>query len=462
MTGPYIEILRANDAWKFYLWSLSPRLGGAMLGLGLVWLIHWSTGSYGAAGLVAGGYALAGAVVGPHVARLVDRFGQARTVPALLLINAAAIVALVGAAATRAPVVILVGIAAFAATWGPQFPALSRARWLHLHGNSPRLSTAFALESLTDEVPFVLGPAIVGTLSGLVHPAVGPLVAVVLLVAGGIPFALQRSTAPPSIAASSGERRGVFRPRLLALLGVFTALGLVFGAMQVSVTALAVQDGRPGLAGPMYSAFSLLSMIAGIGYGAIRWKPNIPNRLIAAMAALAVLVVPLLFVNRQPWIAIAVAVPGLAIAPALIAANTLAGELASRRTFTQTFTWIASATALGLAVGQSLAGQAADAIDVHVGFAIPILAAATGAAVASSFEQPPHSTLPRSTTPSKPDQASARIRRMSAEDRPPGRSLRGMRCPVTTRLGALNRLVSLRFQFDVHWCTRGHTMRCCD
>jgi MFS family permease len=400
LTRPYVGILREDQAWKFYLWSLPPRLGGAMLGLGLVWLIHWSTESYAAAGLVAGGYALAGAVVGPYLARLVDTFGQARTVPPLLVMNAVAIVALVVAAAARGPIVVLVGIAAVAATCGPQFSALSRARWLHLHGRSPRLSTAFALESLTDEIPFVLGPALVGTLSGLVHPAVGPLTAVVLLVAGGIPFALQRSTAPaPSKALSGTEHRGVFRPRLLLLLGVFAAFGLIFGAMQVSVTALAVQTGRPGLAGPMYSAFSLLSMIAGVAYGAIKWKWSIATRLIAAMTALAVLALPLLFVDRQPWLAIAVALPGIAIAPALIAANTLAGELASRRAFTQTFTWIASATALGLAGGQSLAGQAADAIDVHVGFAISIAAAATGAAITAFLRAsvPKHSTKEHDT-----------------------------------------------------------------
>ena len=133
----------------------------------------------------------------------------------------------------------------------------------------------------------------------------------------------------------------------------------------------------------MYSAFSLLSMIAGVAYGAIKWKSSIATRLTIALTVLAVLALPLVFVHRQPWLAIGVALPGLAIAPALIAANTLAGELASPSTFTQTFTWVASATALGLAAGQSLAGQAADAIDVHVGFGIPIAAAAAGAVVAT-------------------------------------------------------------------------------
>lgn len=377
---PYVEVLRVGGAWRFYVWTLLPRMGGAMLGLGLVWLVHWSTGSYASAGIVAGGYALVGSVAGPFVARFVDGFGQRRTVPLLLAVNAAAVVALVVAAAADLPLVVLTCIAAFAAVFGPQVPALSRARWSHLHAGSAHLSTAFALESLTDEVPFVLGPALVGTLSALVHPAIGALAAVVLLLGGGIPFALQRSAEPPpSRSDSKPGQSGRFSPALLLLLGVFAAFGLVFGAMQVSVTAAAVRSGQAGLAGPMYSAFSLLSMIAGITYGAINWKIGVRARLFAAMATLAVLTLPLLVVDRQPWLAVAVALPGLAIAPGLIACNTLAGEIAARGTLTQTFTWTASAMALGLAGGQSLAGQAADTLGVHWGFGLCMLGAAAAA-----------------------------------------------------------------------------------
>lgn len=376
---PYVEVLRGGGAWRFYVWTLLPRMGGAMLGLGLVWLVHWSTGSYASAGVVAGGYALVGAVAGPFVARFVDGFGQRRTVPLLLVINAVAIVVLVVAAAAGYPLAVLTCIAGFAAVFGPQVPALSRARWSHLHAGSAHLSTAFALESLTDEVPFVLGPTVVGTLSALVHPAVGALAAVVLLLGGGIPFALQRSAVPPPSRSSAGVRRGGgFSLTLLLLLGVFAAFGLVFGVMQVSVTAAAVQSGQSSLAGPMYSAFSLLSMIAGITYGAINWKIGVRARLIAAMATLAVLTLPLVVVDRQPWLAVAVALPGLAIAPGLIASNTLAGQLAGRGALTQTFTWTASAMALGLAGGQSLAGQAADTLGVRWGFGLSTLGAAAG------------------------------------------------------------------------------------
>src|SRR6185503_12321448 len=46
------------------------RVGIAMTGLGLVWLLHARTGSYGTAGLAAAGFALAEALIGPQLARL--------------------------------------------------------------------------------------------------------------------------------------------------------------------------------------------------------------------------------------------------------------------------------------------------------------------------------------------------------------------------------------------------------
>ncbi|MFC8593175.1 hypothetical protein ACFWXA_34420 [Streptomyces atroolivaceus] len=43
-----------------------------MAGLGIVWLVHAETGSFGAAGPVTGSFAVAETLVGPQTARLKD------------------------------------------------------------------------------------------------------------------------------------------------------------------------------------------------------------------------------------------------------------------------------------------------------------------------------------------------------------------------------------------------------
>ena len=89
-SATYRSLLRTPGAAAFFLTATAGRSGIAMTGLGIVWLIHAHTGSYGTAGLVAGGFAVAEAVAGPQLARLIDRYGQTRVLPAVLGAHTAA------------------------------------------------------------------------------------------------------------------------------------------------------------------------------------------------------------------------------------------------------------------------------------------------------------------------------------------------------------------------------------
>ncbi|MFF1262076.1 MULTISPECIES: hypothetical protein [unclassified Streptomyces] len=77
----YRPLLNTPGAAAFFFTAAMGRVGIAMTGLGLVWLLHARTGSYGTAGLASACFALAEALIGPQVARLVDRFGQTRVLP---------------------------------------------------------------------------------------------------------------------------------------------------------------------------------------------------------------------------------------------------------------------------------------------------------------------------------------------------------------------------------------------
>jgi len=80
-----------------------------MTSLGIVWLVHGSTDSYAVAGTVTGGFAVAEALVGPQVAKLIDRFGQTRMLPIILLTHALAMALLIGLTVGQAPLWVLVG-----------------------------------------------------------------------------------------------------------------------------------------------------------------------------------------------------------------------------------------------------------------------------------------------------------------------------------------------------------------
>ncbi|TCN36967.1 putative MFS family arabinose efflux permease [Kribbella orskensis] len=393
----YRTALRTPGAWKFYLAAAPARIGIAMTGLGIVWLIHGATGSYAAAGTVTGGFAVAEAIGGPQVARLIDRFGQTRMLPLTLLLHTGAAALLIGLAVSSAPLWMLVGAGVLAGGSLPQIGAQTAARWSHALRGSPVLSSAFALESLGTGLAFLVGPALIGTVSALVSPVVGSGLATILVVAGGLSLSLQRRTAPPPGARVSRKKRvRLMRPGFLALVGTSIGVGLFFGAMQVSVTAFAVGRGTGELAGPLYSVTSLVSLLVGFAYGARRWRLPAPTQLVLALGSLFVLSLPLLTVDQPLALGIALALPGAALAPYMVLSSVLTESRVAPAVLTQAFTWLNSGTAAGIAAGAGITGRVVDAHSPHWGFGLAVLAtlvaSAMGVVVRSSgpAHRPPH------------------------------------------------------------------------
>ena len=73
-----------------------------------------------------------------------------------------------------------------------------RARWAHLLPDARERHTAFAVESVADEVVFVTGPTLVTFLSTLWAPRAGLVAAVVVGTVGALGLAVQRGTEPPA------------------------------------------------------------------------------------------------------------------------------------------------------------------------------------------------------------------------------------------------------------------------
>jgi hypothetical protein len=382
-THTYGEVLRTSGAWKFYLAAAPARIGLAMTGLGIVWLVHGSTGSYAAAGTVTGGYAVAEGLAGPQVARLIDRFGQTRMLPITLLAHAIAVALLIGLTISDAPLWLLVMGGVLAGGSLPQLGAQVAARWSYVLRGTTLLPSAFALEALGVGLAFLIGPLLVGTVGSLSSPVAGSILATSLALAGGAFLAVQRRTAPPP--TTRGQRQSarlLLSKSFLALSGTSVGIGLFFGSMQVSVTAFAVARGTPELAGPLYSITSLVGLFAGLAYGARRWRTSPQTQLVIVLAGLTLATLPLLAANTPLTAAFALALPGLAIAPFQTLSSVLAESSVQPGVLTQAFTWLNSGNAAGIAVGAAVSGHLVDAQSAHYGFLVALLAAASAAVMA--------------------------------------------------------------------------------
>ena len=365
VTG-YGPLLRTPGAAAFFFTAATGRVGIAMTGLGLVWLLHERTGSYATAGLAAAGFALAEALVGPQLARLVDRFGQARVLPFYLVAHG---VAVTGLLVSTTPVAAIVA-ATCAGAAVPQLGALSGARWAHLlrGGRADELLSAFSLESLANATAFLLGPVLVTALGAAGHAALASGIAAALILGSGTALAAQRRTAPrpahraqPAADGAVRERSSLLRPTFLLLALLNLAVGLYFGTMGVAVTAFAVGHGIPGAATPIIAAASLSGLLAGWVYGLRRHPTPAPRQLVVATIYLTATAALLPLAPSALWLGAAVVLTEAAVPPTLVLLTVLTEKAVRPGALTQAFTWNNSASAAGSALAASLAGRAADA-----------------------------------------------------------------------------------------------------
>ena len=387
-SATYRTVLRTPGAAAFFLTAAVGRVGIAMTSLGIVWLVHARTGSYATAGLVTGGFAVTEAVAGPQLARLMDRFGQGRVLRLVLLAHAAAVAVLLVLVSAGAPDWLMTAGGVLAGATIPQLGALSSARWAALlrDRGDAALPAAFALESLANEGAYLAGPALVSILGASGYPAACTVLAAALVVSGGLCFAAQRRTEPPTASGAAmppDAGRSLLRPGFAVLVGVNLAIGGFFGSMQISVTAFAVEHGAAGAAAALFTVSSCASLLAGWLYGLRRWRTASRIQLPVVAAGLAIGALPLLAAGSPVELGLDVALTGLAIPPLLVLCTLLAEAAVDRTVLTQAFVWLNSASAAGSAGAAAVAGWAVDSFGAHGGFALAAVAAGVMAVLAA-------------------------------------------------------------------------------
>jgi MFS family permease len=358
----YRRLLRTPGAAAFFFSAAVGRTGIAMTGLGLVWLLHARFGSYGTAGLGAAGFSLAEALIGPQLARLIDRFGQTRVLPFSLLAHGAAIVGVLVSTTPAASI----AAATCAGAVVPQLAALSGARWAYLlrGERDGELPTAFSLESLANATSFLLGPVVVTSLGAVGDETLASVIAAVLILGGGGALAAQTRTAPPPAAGQverALSRRSLRQPAFVFLALLNLAIGLYFGTMSISVSSFAVTHGVAGAAALIIAAAGLSGLLSGWLYGRRRHVAPPSRQLVIATAYLAGTALLLPFAPSVVWLGAAVVVTEAAVPPTLALLNVLIEKAVPPAVLTQAFTWSNSAAAAGSALAASLAGRAADA-----------------------------------------------------------------------------------------------------
>lgn len=386
MFSAYREIFRAPGTKGFAAAGFVARLPIAMAPIGIVTMMAQSGSGYWLAGAVAATFTLTNAVAAPQISRLVDRFGQSRLLVPATTVAVVAFTLLMLATHLDWPIWTLFA-SALAAAAMPSMPAMVRARWTEIFRDTPELNTAFAFESVADELVYIAGASLSVGLSVALFPEAGVLVSTLLLAIGMTAFVLQRGTEPKvRVGAASAHRSAILlRPvQLVTLTLVF--VGAIFATAEVTTVALTRDFGQPGAASLVIGVYAIGSFVVGLILGALNLRFPLHRQLLVVLAVLLLTTLPLLLVGSVPALAAAIFVSGVAVSPTFITAFGLVERRVPPEVLTEGITWVMTGIGIGMALGAFLAGWVVDNFGAQNGFWVSG-AAATLALLVTAFGQ---------------------------------------------------------------------------
>jgi MFS family permease len=350
--------------------SLIGRLPVGMSTLLFVLVVHEGTGSYAAAALATAANSALTALTAPMLGRLADRGRPVAVLVASGTAQAALLGGLVVALRGGLAVPLVVALAALAGAVNPPIAAVTRVVLPRLARDPQAVQTAFALDAISIELTFVVGPMVVGVVAAVLDPYAATILAAALTAAGAVAtatapavrstYAVPRSIVPPVRGRRGGDRRrGPLRAR--GMLGVLSVAGLeaaAYGVMEVAIPAHAGHLGHPDAAGPVVAVWSAGSIIGGLWYSGRTFRTPPHRQYAILMWANVIGFGSLLLATDLPSLGVLLFLAGLVISPTTAVEYTLVSGLAPPGTETEAFTWSGTAVYLGFAGGSALAGSA--------------------------------------------------------------------------------------------------------
>ncbi|KJK57895.1 MFS transporter [Saccharothrix sp. ST-888] len=353
----YLALLRAPHVTRLLFGTLLGRLPAGMTALVIALALREAHTPYSRIGLATAAYAIAAAIGGPVLGRIVDRTGQ----PRVLL--GSAVVAGLGyallALAPGSPIAAPAGAAIAGLAMPPLEPCL-RALWPAVV-EEEQLDTAYAFDSASQQILYVAGPLAVAGISALFGPSTALWTAAalgligVLVVATAAPARAWRAPVRESSAGLLGPLRS---PGLVVLLIGLAGAGWAVGSQNVLFIAYAEnhRGGLPGGAGTLLALAALGGLLGALAYGAVRWRSTTATRTWVIALAMGASYLPLLLLPGPIPMAALAFLSGIGLAPLLAAAFVLVAELAPTGTVTEAFAWLVTLFATGNAAGYAVSG----------------------------------------------------------------------------------------------------------
>lgn len=376
MSG-YGDLLRTPGVARIISAQLTARLPSGMLSLAFLIHIEGIFDSYAAAGLVLAATSVGQAVAGPLTSRWMGALGMRPVLVVTLLVCATGIL-LIAFAPMPVWLYMIVGLVTGLST--PPIQPAVRTIYPKMV-TSRQLTPLFSLDASAQEIIWIMGPVMTVFLATQVSSVIAIAVAAVFLVGGGAWFIACPEVGKVRIPRSR-RRMGVVLRNRAVLLSTITGFLLIGSAASIEVGVVAVFGEEGAEAGILFGIWAIASLVGGLSMGHL---PIGPWALARRMGILFVGMAAAPFALDFWWLAFALVIAGIGIAPALAVMFAIVSASVKFSETAEAYGWLGTGQLIGAAFGSAVAGFLIDEIGPLGGFYTAIGFALVGVIVASAF-----------------------------------------------------------------------------
>ena len=372
IASKYGAFVRQPDVARLLIVALLSRMPIGMVGFAMLMFLRESFGNFALAGTAVGINFIAMAACAPIQGRLIDHHGPRRLLLVTGVVQPMALAGVLVAASSGAPFWIVALCAGLAGIFASPITTVTRTMWRTRFDREDDRRTAFALDSVTIELNFTLGPAIVAGVLGMWGTRAAFALSIAVVAASAAIYILSGVLALFR-QVTGGERHllgPLTEPRLWLVFVATFGLTMCFGFLEVGYPAYATLLSMPALAGILLAINSIGSAIGGGLYGGMHFRMPVERQFACTMALMAVpLALHAMVLQPVAIFAVVAFFAGALIAPSITAQSVLVSRFAPARYATEAFTWSTTFIVSGIGAGMAVGGAMVESVGLRPTFA---------------------------------------------------------------------------------------------